>query len=83
MKTRTVIYVVCAMLISLSAFSQVSTGMPPFGSFSGGPDVTNLGNLNVHYTFPFSPSPAAACRSITPSALTVRCGIPKTPPGRR
>src|SRR5262249_25631286 len=29
----------------------------PFGSFSGGPDVTNLGNLNVHYTFPIFSKP--------------------------
>jgi hypothetical protein len=29
---------------------QVATGTPPFGSFAGGPDVINLGNLNVHYT---------------------------------
>jgi RHS repeat-associated protein len=33
--------------------SQVSTGMPPYGSFGGGPfDVVNLGNLNVHFSIP-------------------------------
>jgi RHS repeat-associated protein len=30
----------------------VATGTPPFGSFSGGPDVINNGNLNVHWNFP-------------------------------
>ncbi|MGD0098247.1 MAG: RHS repeat-associated core domain-containing protein [Terracidiphilus sp.] len=27
-------------------------GTPAFGSFAGGPDVVNLGNLNVHWNFP-------------------------------
>lgn len=31
---------------------QVVTGAPPFGSFGGGPDVINLGNLNVHLSIP-------------------------------
>jgi RHS repeat-associated protein len=34
-----------------------ATGVPPFGSFSGGPDVINLANLNVHWTFPFLRKP--------------------------
>lgn len=34
------------------ADGQVQTGVPPFGSFSGGPDVINLGNLNSHITIP-------------------------------
>jgi hypothetical protein len=37
---------------STLAFGQVSTGTPPFGSFAGGPDVVNLGNLNVHWDIP-------------------------------
>src|SRR5438874_20080 len=32
--------------------AQVTTGIPPFQSFGGGPDVINLGNLNVHYSMP-------------------------------
>ncbi len=36
-----------------SSFAQVSTGIPPFGSFGGGPfDTVNLGNLNVHFAIP-------------------------------
>ena len=34
------------------ASAQVTTGTPPFGSFGGGPDVVNLANNNVHWTFP-------------------------------
>jgi RHS repeat-associated protein len=30
--------------------AQVMTGTPSFGSFGGGPDVVNLGNLNAHIT---------------------------------
>jgi RHS repeat-associated protein len=32
--------------------AQVTTGIPPFGSFGGGPDVINLGNLNAHLDIP-------------------------------
>jgi RHS repeat-associated protein len=32
--------------------AQVTTGTPPFGSFSGGPDVINNANLNAHWTIP-------------------------------
>jgi len=30
----------------------VALGTPAFGSFAGGPDVVNIGNLNVHWNFP-------------------------------
>ena len=33
-------------------FGQVQTGMPPFGSFGGGPDVIDLANLNAHLSMP-------------------------------
>jgi RHS repeat-associated protein len=35
-----------------SLTAQVVVGIPPFQSFGGGPDVINLGNLNVHYSMP-------------------------------
>ena len=41
-----------ASLLSPSASAQVAVGTPPFGSFSGGPDVINLGNNNSHWTIP-------------------------------
>ena len=34
------------------SMAQVDTGTPPFQSFGGGPDIINLGNLNVHYSIP-------------------------------
>lgn len=37
---------------SETAYSQVQTGLPPFGSFGGGPDAINLANLNAHLTIP-------------------------------
>lgn len=39
------------------ASAQVTTGTPPFGSFSGGPDVVNNANLNAHWTFPIIHKP--------------------------
>ena len=39
-------------LPSADALGQVQTGTPPFGSFAGGPDVINLGNLNAHIAIP-------------------------------
>ena len=40
------------LLASSPASSQVATGLPPFGSFSGGPDIVNNANLNVHLQIP-------------------------------
>jgi hypothetical protein len=37
---------------SMPCFAQVQTGTPPFASYSGGPDIINLGNLNAHLTVP-------------------------------
>jgi hypothetical protein len=44
-----------SLTVALAQFSagQVSIGMPPFGSFGGGPfDTVDLGNLNVNFTIP-------------------------------
>ncbi len=41
------------LLAAIQIQAQVQTGTPPFGSFSGSPDVINLGNLNVHWDIPF------------------------------
>ena len=48
----------CSFLVILLLFTagtslgQVDTGTPPFGSFSGGPDIINNANLNAHITIP-------------------------------
>lgn len=45
-------------LTSLVSHSQaVATGAQPYGSFDGGPDIINLGNLNVHYAIPIYSKP--------------------------
>src|SRR5207247_10347630 len=47
---------ICAFAIALtwatSTSAQVATGTPSFGSFSGGPDIINNANLNVHIAIP-------------------------------
>jgi hypothetical protein len=49
--------IVLALALCLEGFvgaiasAQVQRGTPPFGSFGGGPDVINLGNLNDHWVF--------------------------------
>src|SRR6266576_6833499 len=50
------LYVVTSLLSS-PASAQVATGTPPFGSFGGGPDIVNLGNLNDHQTMPILHKP--------------------------
>ena len=45
------------VLASLPVGAQVSTGAQPMGSFSSGPDVINLGNLNMHFDFPVFAKP--------------------------
>ena len=43
----------CLFLFDAAATSQPVTGLPPFGSFSGGPfDTVNNANLNVHFEVP-------------------------------
>jgi RHS repeat-associated protein len=37
--------------------AQVATGTPPFGTFTSGPDVLNLANLNVHLSVPIVNKP--------------------------
>src|SRR5438876_1710984 len=39
-------------LISGNVLAQLATGVPAFGSFSGGPDIVNNANLNVHLPIP-------------------------------
>src|SRR6266542_5544542 len=49
--TRVPTLLVILLALTISSASQV-TGIPPYQSFAGGPDVINLGNLNVHYSIP-------------------------------
>jgi len=44
--------VLLTTLVGHTLSAQVQTGAPPFGSFAGGPDVINLGNLNARWTIP-------------------------------
>src|SRR5438876_5003477 len=43
---------VLLLLAALPVSAQVATGIPRFGSFTGGPDVINLGNNNAHWGIP-------------------------------
>ena len=45
------------LLAASSASGQVATGLSPFGSFSGGPDVVNNANNNVYWSFPVLSKP--------------------------
>src|SRR5437016_11270103 len=44
--------VITVAIYTTVALAGPTTGVPPFQSFGGGPDIINLGNLNVHYSFP-------------------------------
>ena len=52
---------ITALILSVltgTAIAQVTTGIPPFGSFGGGQfDTIDLGNLNVHLTIPIINKP--------------------------
>lgn len=41
-----------AILPLAQAQSVPTNGTPPFNTFSGGPDVIDDGNLNIHFTIP-------------------------------
>ncbi len=45
-------FLLLVLVFPFHASGQVATGTPPFGSFGGGPDVINLGNLNSHIAIP-------------------------------
>src|SRR2546425_1225515 len=49
---RTALLAGLAVAISGTGRAQVKTGTPPFGSFSGGPDIINNANLNLHLSIP-------------------------------
>jgi RHS repeat-associated protein len=50
--SRLAFFLVTVALAVSSASAQVITGLPPYGSFSGGPDVVNNASLNAHLSVP-------------------------------
>jgi len=46
------VFAVLLFGFSVPCVAQVATGAPPFGSFSGSPDVVDLANLNAHINIP-------------------------------
>lgn len=55
MHRKAILLAVFASMLAVvpALLGQPATGLPPFGSFSGGPfDVVNNGNLNVHFEIP-------------------------------
>ena len=47
-----VVLAIGSAFFSLDTSAQVATGTPTYGTFSNGPDVINIGNLNVHWSIP-------------------------------
>jgi RHS repeat-associated protein len=52
LQSRLVLVLVLGLAVAGPVRAQVATGTPPFGSFSGGPDIVNNANLNVHLAIP-------------------------------
>lgn len=55
MRTRPIVLLLAfSVMLAVRSGAQTmpTTGVPQFGSFSGGPDVVNNANLNIHYTIP-------------------------------
>jgi RHS repeat-associated protein len=50
--SRTLLLGFLVLSCSCESWSQATTGVPPFNSFGGGPDVINLSNLNAHLSIP-------------------------------
>jgi len=53
------------IFFSGSLGAQVPTGIPPFSSSAGGPDVIDLANLNVHLDIPVINKPGRAGLNFT------------------
>jgi hypothetical protein len=55
-------------VFATSGFAQVQNpGTPPFGSFTGGPDIIDLANLNSHISIPVLHKPGRG------TDVSVRC----------
>jgi len=54
---RILLALVIASALAIPVSAQVATGTPAFGSYSGGPDVINLANLNAHIDVPMVNKP--------------------------
>jgi hypothetical protein len=67
--------------MTLSTHAQV-VGIPPFGSFTGGPDLINEANLDVHYTIPITPMTSPAVAALPPArrSLPPFLALAETPP---
>lgn len=52
LQSRVLSLLVLSVVTAGTARAQVATGTPLFGSFSGGPDIVNNANLNVHIAIP-------------------------------
>ncbi len=59
-RTRALILILVLTLCPALSQAQVTTSTPPFGSFTGGPDVINLANLNSHLAIPVLHKPGRA-----------------------
>ncbi len=64
---RTLKYcILLSLLASGPALAQPTAGLPPFGSFSGGPvDTIDNANLNVHFEVPIVSKAGRGCLSPT------------------
>jgi hypothetical protein len=62
LQQATLFLVLCSLMLLVvfpakAQFSGPATGTPAFGSFTGGPDIINLGNLNIHIAIPILSKP--------------------------
>ena len=46
---RTALLIISVLCFPIFTAGQAATGIPPFSSTTSGPDVINLGDLNVHF----------------------------------
>lgn len=51
-RTRSLLTLAIFLSFAISLSAQVPTGTPTYGSFTGGPDVIDLANLNAHIDVP-------------------------------
>jgi len=57
------LFFLLCLFVSPPTSAQAQPGTPPFGSFGGGPDIINLGNLNGHLTIRVMNKPGRGANS--------------------
>jgi hypothetical protein len=77
----TITFLGCFTAFPSAVNAQVDAGIPKFGSFTSGPDIINLGNLNSHFEVPVFSKPGRGMPFTYTLSLDSSVWYPRPGPG--